>query len=333
MVTVTGTGTVPVSDDRRFCPLCLRWSDAFRVDRNGTPDRGCPQCHSLERHRFLALLLPTLIARADAKVVLDIAPTQMLSALFDRLVPRRVGMDFDPGADGRTVNCRASLTDLPLPDASIDLILCSHVLEHVPDDLAAMRELARVLAPGATGVVAVPQRRGRPTDEDPSASPSERVRRFGQADHVRYYGDDFAERLRSSGLAYDAITPAQLLPAAVVRTCALTPSETFWLVRSAAPDATGRQASSARPGIVLEDLGAAALGELMRLLAAADANHTIASSQDRTLLVRAEQRRQRAVASALRTRTQYEQLIGRPPMRVALLVWRGIRRVRARTRR
>ena len=258
------TDPVTPAQDRRFCPLCGKWSKAFRPDGLGNPNRGCPHCRSLERHRFLALLLPALVSSANAGVVLDIAPTTTLAGLIDRLVPRRVGIDFDPSADGRTVTCRASLTHLPLPDASIDLALCSHVLEHIPDDLAAMRELARVLAPGGTGVVAVPHRRGRPTEEDPSASTSERVRRFGQADHVRYYGDDFAARLRASGLAEESFTPVQLLPAAVVRTCALMPHETFWLVRPA---------SAATVDFARQDLEAVVLGQLMQQFAAADAHH------------------------------------------------------------
>lgn len=251
-----------LAQDRRFCPVCGKWATAFRPDAKGNPNRGCPNCRSLERHRFLALLLSALVNKANAEVVLDIAPTTVLAALIDRLVPRRVGIDLDPGADGRTVSCRASLTHLPFPDGSIDLALCSHILEHIPDDLAGMRELARVLAPGGIGVVAVPQRRGRPTEEDPSASPAERVRRFGQADHVRYYGDDFASRLRANGLADEAITPEQLLSASVVRTCALMPNETFWLVRP------GSAADFAN-----DDLGARVLGQLMQQFAAADAHH------------------------------------------------------------
>lgn len=256
------TDPVTPAQDRRFCPLCGTWANAFRPDANGNLNRSCPNCRSLERHRFLALLLPALVSKVSADVVLDIAPTKALAALIERLVPHRVGMDLDPGADGRAVSCRASLTQLPFPDASIDLVLCSHILEHIPDDLAGMRELARVLGPGGIGVVAVPQRRGHPTEEDPAASPAERIRRFGQADHVRYYGDDFASRLRANGLADEAITPEQLLSAAVVRTCALMPNETFWLVRP------GSAADFATP-----DLGARVLGQLMQQFAAADAHH------------------------------------------------------------
>ena len=122
-----------------------------------------------------------------------------------------VGMDFDPGADSRIVNVQASLTQLPLPDASVGLMICFHVLEHIPDDAAAMAEIGRVLAPGGIAVVQVPRREGVPTDEDPDAPPEERLRRFGQRDHVRFYGDDFEDRLRAAGSqGPDAVTMKEL---------------------------------------------------------------------------------------------------------------------------
>jgi SAM-dependent methyltransferase len=75
-----------------------------------------------------------------------------------------------------------------------------HVLEHVPDDAAAMRELARVLRPDGLAVVMVPAHGDlEVTDEDPSAGEDERLRRFGQADHVRRYGTDLRERLGAAG--------------------------------------------------------------------------------------------------------------------------------------
>jgi ubiquinone/menaquinone biosynthesis C-methylase UbiE len=88
---------------------------------------------------------------------------------------------------------------LTFPDNSFDVIYCSHVLEHVPEDRKAMRELARVLKPTGWAVLAVPVIRDK-TFEDPKiTSPADRLRVYGQEDHVRAYGQDFADRLRESG--------------------------------------------------------------------------------------------------------------------------------------
>lgn len=93
------------------------------------------------------------------------------------------------------------LTSSTLPDESFDVIHVSHVLEHIPDDVAAMRELHRMLAPGGLAVLAVPMW-GDTTQEDLSLTdPNERTRLYGQSDHVRMYGRDgvFESRLRAAG--------------------------------------------------------------------------------------------------------------------------------------
>jgi len=127
-----------------------------------------------------------------------------------------------------------SLTDVPLADDSVDLLICYHVLEHIPDDRAAMREIARVLASGGLGILQVPFRPGTVTDEDPSAGEEERVRRFGQADHVRYYGDDFEDRLAECGLAIQRLTPRSLLGEEMATWVRAEPDEMVWLVRPVA---------------------------------------------------------------------------------------------------
>jgi ubiquinone/menaquinone biosynthesis C-methylase UbiE len=94
---------------------------------------------------------------------------------------------------------KMDITDIQYPDNSFDVVYCSHVLEHVPDDRKAMRELARVLKPTGWAILAVPIFNEK-TFEDPTiTSPEERERVFRQSDHVRIYGRDFVDRLRESG--------------------------------------------------------------------------------------------------------------------------------------
>ena len=222
----------------QYCPVCRSDVDQFGPGPSGRPDATCPRCYSLERHRFLALLLDGLAPwLSGAQLLVDIAPSRQITPQLRRLCPGGyVSLDFDPAADGRPVDLQASLTALPLPDDSVDLVVCYHVLEHVPDDRVAMAELARVLKPGGIALVQVPWKSGVDTDEDPSASPEERTRRFGQADHVRWYGRDFEERLRSSGLDVTRFTPPQVVGDDGVQLMRLAPGEAVWAVRAA----TGR---------------------------------------------------------------------------------------------
>lgn len=220
----------------RYCPNCQQLTEqAYLPGPGGRPDASCPTCMSLERERFLALLLDSVApVMHGLDLLVDVAPSERTSPLLARLQPRRtLRVDFDPAADGRLVDVRASLTDLPLPDGSVDLLFCYHVLEHIPDDTAAMREIARVLSRRGVGILQVPWRPNVPTDEDPSASTEERVRRFGQADHVRYYGNDFDGRLLAQGLQVQRIQVRDIVGPQMCIWMGLTLIEAVWLVRPA----------------------------------------------------------------------------------------------------
>jgi Methyltransferase domain len=221
----------------RICTVCGQVATTFKPGPNGRPDAACPGCGGLERHRFVVLALDALLARGLKGVVLDVAPMAAVAKLLRASAPAGyVSMDFDPAADGRSVGLAASITDLPLRSGSVGLMVCMHVLEHVPDDRSAMREMARVLAEEGIAVVQVPWRAG-PTEEDPAASVEERIRRFGQADHVRIYGDEFEDRLRESGLQVSSVRPGQLLDAETCAVLGVSTWETLWLcARPGAPD-------------------------------------------------------------------------------------------------
>lgn len=107
-----------------------------------------------------------------------------------------VTADITPGPGDIAVD----ITSMGFDDESFDVVLCVHVLEHVADDGAALREIYRVLRPGGWAVVQVLLWH-EITDEDPSViSPEERLRRLGQEDHVRVYGRDFLDPLAAAGL-------------------------------------------------------------------------------------------------------------------------------------
>jgi SAM-dependent methyltransferase len=196
----------------------------------------CPRCRSHPRHRAIALLLD----RGDlsGRRLLHFAPEPLFDPLFARLPEiERVTADLYAPAD-----LRLDISDMDLPDSSFDLILCSHVLEHVPDDRAAMRELRRVLSDGLA-LVLVPYRPEVTTYEDPSVvSPLGRMVAFGQQDHVRIYGSDLADRLSDAGFDVEDRTAAELFDAATVERCELDPAEHLFLCRVPASGSPGGSA-------------------------------------------------------------------------------------------
>jgi SAM-dependent methyltransferase len=213
----------------RGCPCC---GGSFRrMARRRISGFGglCPRCRSHPRHRAIALLL----SRGDLRGhrLLHFAPEPVFDQVFARLPGvDRVTADLYAPAD-----LRLDITDMDLPDGSFDLILCSHVLEHVPDDRAAISELRRVLAAGGLCLVLTPYRPHRQTYEDPSiTAPLDRMVAFGQQDHVRIYGNDLPDRLRRAGFEVEDRTPPELFDPEVVERCELDPSEHLFLCRASA---------------------------------------------------------------------------------------------------
>lgn len=168
----------------------------------GTPPREnaqCPGCGSLERHRLLWLYLKenTDLFRTRT-ALLYFAPEEVMQRLL-RSLPNVEFLSADLVSSRAMV--QMDITNIPRPDASFDAIIASHVLEHVPDDHRAMRELYRVLKPGGWAILQSPVRPDlEHTFEDPSVTdPAERERLFGNYDHVRWYGRDYSERLSRAG--------------------------------------------------------------------------------------------------------------------------------------
>jgi SAM-dependent methyltransferase len=181
------------------CPICGGEFRSFAPSRwdgrrwQGEPTR-CPRCGSLPRQRLLALCIRDWPRAAN---VLHVAPEPALAGLLRERAGRYVSVDVEPGA----AMVEADLTDLPFDDESFDWIVCSHVLEHIPDDAAAMEELFRVTALGGTALIQTPVNYDQAiTYEDPAeADPSVRLAQFSQSDHVRVYGRDLSDRLGAAG--------------------------------------------------------------------------------------------------------------------------------------
>lgn len=164
-----------------------------------------PSTLSLERHRLLWLYLKNETDFFSAhKKVLHFAPEQAFYKRFRRMSNLDyVTTDlYSPLAD-----VKADICNLPFNDNEYDIILCNHVLEHIPDDTKAMQELYRVLKSGGMGIFQIPQDLSRDTtfEDDAITDRKERANIFGQYDHVRIYGRDYFDKLRSIGFKVDEV--------------------------------------------------------------------------------------------------------------------------------
>lgn len=164
-----------------------------------------PSTLSLERHRLLWLYLQNETKFfSEPLKVLHFAPEQCFLKRFKNLK----NLDYtttdllSPIAD-----VKADICNLPFKDNTFDVILCNHVLEHIPDDTKAMQELYRVMKVGGMGIFQIPQDSSRKTtfEDNTITDKKERAKIFGQYDHVRIYGLDYFDKLRTIGFKVEAI--------------------------------------------------------------------------------------------------------------------------------
>jgi predicted SAM-dependent methyltransferase len=202
--------------DSRECPCCGGSFRAFRP-RDDRPDARCPRCNSYERHRVLWMWLRDRGELDRGEVdLLHVAPEPVLEARLRALpaVQYTAGSLFPTGDQ-----VRVDLTEIPFADGSLDVVLCNHVFDEIPDDRRALSEIHRVLRPGGRLVTQTPVDKSRAaTYEDPSLPPARRREVFQTADDVRVYGLDFRDRLAGVGFDVRVIDYAsELDPATVER--------------------------------------------------------------------------------------------------------------------
>ena len=190
-----------------------------------------PGTLSLERHRQMWLYLQNETNFFTDKLkVLHIAPEQDFLRRFKKMD----NLDYT-SADlfSPIVDVKADILDLPFEDNSFDVIICNHVLEHIVDDRKAMSELYRVMKSGGWGILQVPMKNSlEKTYEDFTITdPKERQKHFGQYDHVRWYGMDYFDRLRSVGFEADINFYSQKFSEADIKRFGLNKNEILPVVR------------------------------------------------------------------------------------------------------
>ncbi len=208
---------MPSTGARVSCPLCgrdyrklLPYGLDATVVRDGQvvgggrrPNAQCPGCFSLERERFLFLYLRDVYHLFDEHKdpgwrVLHLAPESNLQ----RVLRSQAHLDYvSADLSSPKAMVKTDITETGFPDGTFHVIICAHVLEHIPDDAKAMNELYRILKPGGRVVLQTPVVLSlEKTYEDAEiTTPEEREKAYGQFDHVRIYGRDFRDRLTKAG--------------------------------------------------------------------------------------------------------------------------------------
>ena len=201
-----------------FCVICDEYIKQFIP--HGNPPRAkakCPQCNSLERHRFSWKYIQTEIGDIPSRSnILHICPEESIGSLL-----RKIGignyyslnLNLKYGAD------HSALTNLQIQDNFFDLVYCAHVLEYVQEDTKALSEIYRTLKPGKIAIFLVPTK-DENTFEDPNANtPELRIQAYGQPNRIRSYGKtDFLNKLISVGFSAKIVNATDIVSESELKT-------------------------------------------------------------------------------------------------------------------
>ena len=196
---------------RRYCPVCRIPSEKFEeVGIIPREDAKCTHCGARERHRLVWLYFKRITDLFDGrpKNMLHVAPERAFENLLKRyLDPGYLTADLHKSS----AMVRMDITDIDYAEETFDVIYCSHVLEHVPDDRRAIREFHRVLKSDGWALLQVPITADITFEDSSITEPTDRLRVFGNRDHVRKYGPDFLERLKEAGFKVKVTTASDFL--------------------------------------------------------------------------------------------------------------------------
>lgn len=212
-----------------ICPFCNTKTKEFfeigsslpvlkskQIIGGGLRNGGCFHCRSTDRERLVYIYLKEKIEifkKNKFKNILHFAPEKLISEKL-----REFGFEnyicgdlFTEGYQYPDYVKNINVLDIPYPNESFELVICNHVLEHIPNDLDAMKEIYRVLNKKGMAILQVPiSKNTNETFEDLSViDPKQREIVFGQFDHVRIYGQDYAKRLESVGFKVSRLNLSQ----------------------------------------------------------------------------------------------------------------------------
>ncbi|MCL2380274.1 MAG: class I SAM-dependent methyltransferase [Treponema sp.] len=198
------------SKNMNYCPICNKRSEFKPFGIVSRQKAQCNYCNSLERHRLLWIFLKRKTAKDKGK------NKKLLHIAAEPCLKNKLNVIFKDGYltadlyDTRAM-IKLDITNIDYPEETFDIIICNHVFEHVIDDIKAMNEFYRTLKTTGWAMFTVPIIR-KITEEDYAINtPEGRLKAFGQKDHVRAYGPDFIDRLRSVGFTVKPIKANELM--------------------------------------------------------------------------------------------------------------------------
>ena len=214
------------------CPICnKKFRKFFPYGRVTRENALCTNCLSLERHRliFIYLKKKTSILNQNNKI-LHIAPENCLIKTFKK----NKKIDYvTADLNSPLADIKMDIHNMPFDDNIFDFVICNHVLEHVDNDIKALQEIKRVLKKGGKGIVQVPFYFPIPkiTIEDKNiVDKKKREILYGQSDHVRKYGEDYKQRLESTGLKVEIVYPSDFLSKSEMKLYSVFETEEIYII-------------------------------------------------------------------------------------------------------
>ena len=216
---------------KSFCPVCRKKSYFKPFGIIPRKMALCTNCGSVERHRLLWLFFKNKTNLFDRrqKNILHVAAEKCFEESLKKIFSTNY---ITADLNNHNAMVKMDITDIHYPDEHFDVIICNHVLEHVPDDTKAMKEFNRVLKKDGWAILLVPIGMKEKTYEDFSINTDEgRLKAFGQHDHVRKYGMDYVDRLKSVGFNVAVIEQGEFVSERDIEKFRLTNNKIFYCTK------------------------------------------------------------------------------------------------------